>query len=72
MLTLTDFITRPDTFTVLIAAVAAVAGTLALVRDQAGTLVGVLISVTTIPAIAEVGVGLAFGNYEDVRGRSSS
>ena len=65
---LTDFITNPDTFTVLIAAVAAVAGTLALVRDQAGTLVGVLISVTTIPAIAEVGVGLAFGNYDDVRG----
>lgn len=65
---LTDFITNPDTFTVLVAAVAAVAGTLALVRDQAGTLVGVLISVTTIPAIAEVGVGLAFRNFEDVRG----
>ncbi len=65
---LTAFITQPDLFTVLIAAAAAVAGMLALTQDRAGTLVGVLISVTTIPAIAEVGVGLAFGNFDDVWG----
>jgi uncharacterized hydrophobic protein (TIGR00271 family) len=65
---LTSFITEPDLFTVLIAAAAAVAGMLALAQDRAGTLVGVLISVTTIPAIAEVGVGLAFGKLDDVGG----
>lgn len=65
---LTAFITQPDLFTVLIAAAAAVAGMLALTQDRAGTLVGVLISVTTIPAIAEVGVGLALGNFDDVGG----
>lgn len=65
---LTSFITNPDLFTVLIAAAAAVAGMLALTQDRAGTLVGVLISVTTIPAIAEVGVGIAFGRPGEVGG----
>jgi len=65
---LTGFITDPDLFTLLVAAAAAVAGMLALTQDRGGTLVGVLISVTTIPAIAGVGVGIAFGDGDDVVG----
>jgi len=65
---LTSFITHPDLFTVVVAAAAAVAGMLALTQDKAGTLVGVLISVTTIPAIAEIGVGVAFANGDEITG----
>jgi len=65
---LTTFIADPDVFTVIVAAAAAVAGMLALTQDRAGTLVGVLISVTTIPAIAEIGVGVALGQGDDVLG----
>jgi uncharacterized membrane protein len=55
-------------FTVLVAMAAAVAGMLALTQGRAGTLVGVLISVTTIPAIAAIGVGLAFARRSEVLG----
>lgn len=65
---MTDFITNPDVFTVLVAMAAAVAGMLALTQGRAGTLVGVLISVTTLPAIAEIGVGLAFTRRREVLG----
>nr|MDQ3351728.1 DUF389 domain-containing protein [Actinomycetota bacterium] len=65
---LTAFITEPDAFSVIVAVAAAVAGTLALAHDRAGTLVGVLISVTTIPAIADIGVGLAFWDADEVVG----
>jgi uncharacterized hydrophobic protein (TIGR00271 family) len=65
---MTDFITHPDVFTVLVAMAAAVAGMLALTQGRAGTLVGVLISVTTIPAIAAIGVGLAFARRSEVLG----
>jgi uncharacterized hydrophobic protein (TIGR00271 family) len=68
---LTTFITDPDIFTVIVAAAAGVAGILALTQDRAGTLVGVLISVTTIPAIAEIGVGIAFLDGDEVTGALS-
>lgn len=58
----TEFITHPDLFTVIVAGAAAVAGMMALAQQRAGTLVGVLISVTTIPAMAEIGVQLALGD----------
>lgn len=68
---LTAFITEPDLFSVIVAVAAAVAGTLALTQDRSGTLVGVLISVTTIPAIADIGVGLAFGDAGEVGGAAT-
>ncbi|CAN5699408.1 DUF389 domain-containing protein [soil metagenome] len=68
---LTAFITEPDLFTVVVAVAAAVAGTLALTQDRSGTLVGVLISVTTIPAIADIGVALAFGDAGEVGGAAT-
>ncbi|MDQ3738839.1 MAG: DUF389 domain-containing protein [Actinomycetota bacterium] len=68
---LTAFITEPDLFSVIVAVAAAVAGTLALTQDRSGTLVGVLISVTTIPAIADIGVGLAFGDGGEVAGAAA-
>ena len=41
------------------AVLAGVAGTIALTEAKASTLVGVLVSVTTVPAAANIGVALA-------------
>jgi uncharacterized hydrophobic protein (TIGR00271 family) len=65
---LTQFVARPDIFAVIVAILAGVAGTLALTEARGGTLTGVLISVTTIPAAADVGVGLAFWNGSEIFG----
>jgi uncharacterized hydrophobic protein (TIGR00271 family) len=55
----TGFISEPDIFVVLVAVFAGVAGALSLTEARSGPLVGVFISVTTIPAIAAIGVALA-------------
>jgi uncharacterized membrane protein len=39
-----------------------------LVEARANTLIGVFISVTTIPAAADVGVSSAFGQWSEARG----
>ncbi|HEX7058833.1 MAG TPA: DUF389 domain-containing protein [Solirubrobacterales bacterium] len=65
---LIEFITRPDAFSFIVAAFAGTAGVLSLTSAKSGALVGVLISVTTIPAAANVGVAAATGNWSDWRG----
>ena len=68
---LTAFTSRPDVLAVVVALAAGVAGMLTITEDRAGALVGVLVSVTTIPAAANIGVGLALGNWPEVRGSSA-
>ena len=58
----TAFISNPDHFSVIVAALAGVAGVLSLTSAKSGALVGVLISVTTIPAAANIGVAAAMGD----------
>ena len=58
---LTDFIVRPDGWSLAVAALAGIAGTLSLTTAKSGPLVGVFISVTTIPAIGTFAVCLACG-----------
>jgi uncharacterized hydrophobic protein (TIGR00271 family) len=65
---LTQFIAEPDEFSVIVAVFAGAAGVLSLTSAKSGALVGVLISVTTIPAAANVGVAAALGNWADWRG----
>jgi len=62
---LTRFIAEPDTFSFIVAAFAGAAGMLSLTSAKSGALVGVLISVTTIPAAANIGVAAALGNWDD-------
>ena len=64
----TLFISHPDEYTVLVALLAGTAGALSLSTAKSGALVGVLISVTTIPAAANVGVASAFGDWDEVAG----
>lgn len=65
---LTNFISNPDLFAVIIAVLAAVAGMVSLTEARGGVLVGVLISVTTIPAAANVGVALAMSRRDEAIG----
>jgi uncharacterized hydrophobic protein (TIGR00271 family) len=65
---LTAFISEPSTFSFLVALFAGTAGVLSLTSAKSGALVGVLISVTTIPAAAAIGVAAAFGDWADWRG----
>ncbi len=65
---ITQFISKPEEFSFLIAAFAGAAGMLSLTSTKSGGLLGVLISVTTIPAAANVGISAALGNWSDWRG----
>ncbi|WP_433204424.1 DUF389 domain-containing protein [Dactylosporangium sp. CS-047395] len=58
---LTDFIWRPDALSWVVGFFAGVAGMLSLTSAKAGPLIGVLISVTTVPAAANIAVALAYG-----------
>jgi uncharacterized hydrophobic protein (TIGR00271 family) len=64
----TIFISRPDAYSVVIAAICGVVGMLSLTTASSGTLIGVLISVTTIPAAGNFGVAAAYGNTEEMWG----
>lgn len=55
-----DLISSPDLFSVIVAVLAAIVGVVSLTEARAGTLIGVFISVTMIPAAANIGLSLAF------------
>jgi uncharacterized hydrophobic protein (TIGR00271 family) len=65
---LTAFVSEPNTFSFIVALFAGAAGTLSLTAAKSGALVGVLISVTTIPAAAAIGIASAFADWADWRG----
>ena len=67
---LTAFISHPDGLSAVVAVLAGVVGMLALTEARSGTLVGVLVSVTTIPAVGNVGVATAYGQWDEVVGAS--
>ena len=63
----TGFITRPDRWSVVVAVLAGVAGVLSLTSAKSGALVGVFISVTTVPAAGEIALAIALGSGTDLR-----
>lgn len=65
---LTDFIWRPDALSWVIAFLAGVAGILSLTSAKSGALIGVLISVTTVPAAGNIAVAIAYGATEEAWG----
>lgn len=66
----TAFIYAPDLFSFVVAILAGVAGMLSLTSAKSGALVGVAISVTTVPAAANAAVALGYGDLNQVRGSS--
>jgi uncharacterized hydrophobic protein (TIGR00271 family) len=61
-------IAAPDFFAGFVAFCAGIAGMLSLTTAKSGALIGVLISVTTIPAAANVGVAAAYKDWSSFRG----
>ena len=57
---LSNVISNPDFLSFFVAFCAGIAGILSLTSAKSGALIGVLISVTTIPAAANIGVGVAY------------
>ncbi|MFI2781355.1 DUF389 domain-containing protein [Streptomyces sp. ALB3] len=63
-----DLINTPNFFSFAVAALAAVVGIVSLTEARTSALLGVFISVTTIPAAAAVSVSTAFASWSEARG----
>jgi uncharacterized hydrophobic protein (TIGR00271 family) len=61
-------INAPNFFSVVVAILAGIVGVVSLTEARAAALIGVFISVTTIPAAADIGVSLAFGSWSEAGG----
>jgi uncharacterized hydrophobic protein (TIGR00271 family) len=68
---LTDFISNPDFLSFFVAFTGGAAGVLSLTSAKSGALVGVLISVTTIPAASNIGVAAAYGDWSEAGGAAA-
>jgi uncharacterized hydrophobic protein (TIGR00271 family) len=68
---LTAVISSPDAFAFIVAACAGAAGMLSLSTAKSGALIGVLISVTTIPAAANIGIAAALGDWDTFAGSAA-
>ncbi|MFF3491074.1 DUF389 domain-containing protein [Streptomyces sp. NPDC002795] len=64
----TGFVYAPDWFSFVVAVLAGAAGTLSLTSAKSGALVGVAISVTTVPAAANAAVALSYGDMGQMWG----
>jgi uncharacterized hydrophobic protein (TIGR00271 family) len=65
---LSAIISSPDFFSFFVAFCAGIAGMLSLTTAKSGALAGVLISVTTIPAAANVAVAAAYADWSGMGG----
>jgi uncharacterized hydrophobic protein (TIGR00271 family) len=66
----TNFIYHANWWSLVIALIAGAAGVLSLTASKGNGLVGVFISVTTIPASGNIALGLAYGIWNQVLGSS--
>ncbi|MEU2094596.1 DUF389 domain-containing protein [Streptomyces globisporus] len=64
----TGFIWHPDWMSFVVAFLAGVAGTLSLTSAKSGALIGVAISVTTVPAAANAAVAFSYSDYQQTIG----
>lgn len=62
---LTEFIIAPDAWSFVIALLAGIAGVLSLTSSKSSALVGVFISITTVPAVGTIGLTLAVGAWDE-------
>lgn len=63
-----DFVWQPDMMSFVVAVLAGIAGMLSLTSAKSGALVGVAISVTTVPAAADAAMALSYGDLEAASG----
>ncbi|MFE2375407.1 DUF389 domain-containing protein [Streptomyces sp. NPDC059398] len=67
----TSFVWQPDRLSFVVAFLAGIAGTLSLTSAKSGALIGVAISVTTVPAAANAAVAFTYGDYAQTWGSAS-
>jgi uncharacterized hydrophobic protein (TIGR00271 family) len=67
----TGFIWHPDEWSFIVALLAGAAGALALAVSRSATMVGVFISVTTVPAAGNLALGLAFWEAHEIWGSAA-
>jgi uncharacterized hydrophobic protein (TIGR00271 family) len=65
---LTAFVSQPNVFSVVVALIAGAAGMVSVTAAKSSTLVGVFISVTTIPAAANIGTALVTDHLGEAGG----
>ncbi|MDR6977912.1 putative hydrophobic protein (TIGR00271 family) [Streptomyces sp. 3330] len=63
-----NLINTPNFFSAVVAVLAGVVGIVSLTEARTSALLGVFISVTTIPAGADIGVSVAFASWDEARG----
>ncbi|WP_285773468.1 DUF389 domain-containing protein [Microtetraspora sp. NBRC 13810] len=63
-----QFIVKPDRWSFIVAVLAGAAGVLSITAGKSSPLVGVFISVTTVPAAGYVALAVALGDWDDVGG----
>jgi uncharacterized hydrophobic protein (TIGR00271 family) len=61
-------INRPNLFSVVVAVLAGIVGVVSLTESRANALIGVFVSVTTIPAAAALGLSLAYQDWSSAGG----
>lgn len=64
----TAFVWQPDWMSFVVALLAGIAGTLSLTSAKSGALIGVAISVTTVPAAANAAVAFSYSDYSQMTG----
>jgi uncharacterized hydrophobic protein (TIGR00271 family) len=64
----TGFVYSPDRWSFIVALLAGIAGVLSITAGKSSTLVGVFISVTTVPAAGNIAVALALSHNGEIRG----
>ncbi|MEU2245895.1 DUF389 domain-containing protein [Streptomyces sp. NPDC019224] len=64
----TAFVWQPDWMSFVVAFLAGIAGTLSLTSAKSGALIGVAISVTTVPAAANAAVAFSYRDYSQMTG----
>jgi uncharacterized hydrophobic protein (TIGR00271 family) len=67
----TGFIWTPDRWSFVVAFIAGIAGILSLTSAKSGALVGVFISVTTVPAAGNFALALAFADTDEMAGSAT-
>jgi uncharacterized hydrophobic protein (TIGR00271 family) len=63
-----DLINSPNVFSVIVAVLAGIVGVISLTESRVSTLIGVFISVTTIPAAADIGLSIGYTSWHEVWG----
>ncbi|MEV0843897.1 DUF389 domain-containing protein [Actinocatenispora sera] len=63
----TDFIVHPDKWSFIVAVLAGIAGILSITASKSSALVGVFISVTTVPAAGNIAVAIPLAHWVEVR-----